>query len=458
MQIPNNLKPIVELIIAKGGRPFIVGGAVRDALMGEVPKDFDIEVFNMNLGDIEQILRPFGHVSLVGQAFGVLNLRMDGEAFDFSVPRRDNNLGVGHKDVRVECDPSLNIREAASRRDFTCNAIAFDLVDNTIVDPFNGVKDIQAKILRPTSESFKEDALRVLRAMQFAARFDFNGTDDLCLRSRGMIEGFASLPKERLWEEWKKWAVKGKFPSSGLIQLERCGWMKLFPEIDNLFGIKQDPIWHPEGGALWHTMLVCDAAAEIADREGLGEFDRCVLMFAALCHDMGKVGCTAFIDGRWRSPGHAQEGVPLADSFLKSIGCPNDIRENVLPLVAEHIAHCNIEVNKRNLRRLALRLGVANIEQLLRVIEADMSGRPPLPKGLPAECVAIREMAKDLSISKAGPEAILMGRHLISAGIKPGPEMGLMLKDAFEAQLNGEFDNVDNAIVWIKGHYEAVAS
>lgn len=453
MLIPNKLREIADAIAIAGGRPFVVGGAVRDHLMGVEPKDFDVEVFNMPFGQLDKVLSRFGRPNMVGQAFGIINLRINGEAFDFSIPRRENRVGVGHKDFLVECDPNLTIKDAASRRDFTCNAIAFDLVDNVIVDPFNGVKDIEKKMLRPTSEAFREDALRVLRAMQFSARFDFGATDNLCRQSLMMVEDFVALPKERLWEEWKKWAIKGKFPSSGLLTLERCGWLQLFPELDDLFRIQQDPVWHPEGGALWHTFLVCDAAAEIADREGLDDFERCVLMFAALCHDMGKVSCTAFIDGRWRSPGHAQAGVPLADSFLRSIGCPNDIRENVLPLVAEHMAHCGLDVNKRNLRRLALRLGVANIEQLLRLIEADMGGRPPLPKGLPEECVRMRELAKDLSISKAGPEAIVMGRHLIELGFKPGLDMGLILKDAFDSQMNGEFDNLADGLDWVRKFY-----
>lgn len=449
MNIPHNLNKMCQHIISSGGKPFVVGGAVRDHLMGLEPKDFDVEVFGMSFADLSKALESFGKPNMVGASFGIINIRVDGESFDFSIPRRENRIGVGHKDFMVQVDPSMTVEDAAARRDFTINAISFDVANGVIVDPFNGKDALEAGFLIPTSNAFAEDALRVLRGMQFAARFELEATFGCIVACSKMLPDFKALPKERIWGEWEKWALKGVNPHLGLWFLGRVGWFDAFPEIGALHGVLQDPEWHPEGDAFRHTGLVCNAAADIASRDNLNDFDRLVLMFAALCHDFGKATCTIVKDGRIRSPGHAQEGMPIADKFLQSIGCPNAIREQVIPLVGEHMAHIGMEVNKRNLRRLSLRLGPANIEQLLRVIEADMSGRPPKPKGLPAECEAIREMAKDLSIDKGGPEAIVMGRHLIGIGIKPGPEMGLILKECFEAQMEGVFDSLEGGLNWI---------
>lgn len=300
MRIPSKLNEIADVIIAAGGHPFIVGGSVRDHLMGIEPKDFDIEVFKLNLKELSFILEKFGKPNMVGQAFGIINLRVGGESFDFSIPRRENRVGVGHRDFLIECDPSMTFKDAAARRDFTINAIGFDLISKEIVDPFDGACDIEQKFLVPTSEAFKEDALRVLRGMQFASRFDMLESFEFDNMALEMRPDFKALPKERLWGEWEKWALKGVKPSAGLFLLQECGWLWCFPQLAALDEIEQDPIWHPEGDAFTHTALVCDAAADIANREGLNDFERSILMFAALCHDFGKAECTVFFNNRWR--------------------------------------------------------------------------------------------------------------------------------------------------------------
>ena len=333
--------------------------------------------------------------------------------------------------------------EAARRRDFTINSMG-QRPDGALVDPFGGAADLRNRVLRATSEQFAEDPLRVLRGFQFAARFSLvvePHTAELC---RSLLVEFDTLVMERFWGEFEKWAVKGVTPSLGLRFLEATGWIAKFPELANLIGVPQDPEWHPEGDAWTHTLHVCDAAARIADRENLAGEDRATLIFAALCHDLGKAlpkdgGTTSFIDGRWRAPGHAEAGVPLARRFLSRIGCLERITERVLPLVQEHMIHCTSEVNARVVRRLSVRLDKATVRELLLLIESDHGGRPPLPGGLPAAAQMIGTIAEEQSVVLKRPRGIIGGKQLIDRGLEPGPIFGKIIGRCYEAQLDGAF-------------------
>jgi tRNA nucleotidyltransferase (CCA-adding enzyme) len=186
---------------------------------------------------------------------------------------------------------------------------------------------------------------------------------------------------------------------------------------------------------------VCDAAAKVADREQLDDFERSILLFAALCHDIGKPCCTTFEDGRWKSPGHAQEGVPLASSFLNRIGCPIAISEVVLPLVAEHMVHYEAPVSMRTARRLSVRLDKASLVQLGRLVESDLSGRPPLPQQQSEAMQQMLELAQGMKIEHSKPAQIIQGRNLIELGYAPAPWFRNVLDKCYEAQLDGVFDD-----------------
>lgn len=426
---------------------FFVGGFVRDRLQNKVNKDVDLEVYGLNYAQISHAIgTSFGRVDLVGQQFGIIKV---GNDIDVSIPRRENKRGLGHKDFDIFPDPTMTPEEAASRRDFTINSMAMDQNDN-IFDPFNGKQDLENKVLRATSPAFREDPLRVLRGMQFAARFDMVMDEDTRTMCADMLHEFDTLSRERIWTEWQKWA-KGQYPLKGLRLLRETEWIRKFPDLAKMVGMPQDPEWHPEGDAWVHTKMVCDAAAEIADREGLESQDREILMFAALCHDLGKAYTTKKNEeGRWISPGHAEEGVPISKNFLKNIMAPAYLLEHVPPLVAEHMVHISFkdaEPSKRVVRRLANRLAPATFKMWSHVCEADHSGRHPLPKGNPV--VQWVEIAAELEVELDKPKPILMGRHLIERGVKPGREMGLVLNDAFEAQLDGEFDTIEGALEWL---------
>ena len=452
LALPPSLDRIVRELDAAGFRALIVGGAVRDALLGHEPKDFDIEVYGVSYDDLARRLSQHGRVDLVGKSFGVVKL----EGHDFSVPRRDSKTGAHHRDFETTFDPSITPQEAASRRDFTINAMAYDPVSHQLLDFFGGHDDLKNHILRATSEAFSEDPLRVLRGLQFACRFDLQLDPATARMAQSISDQYDTIATERIAEEFNKWALKSIQP--GLIgpYLFETGWLRHFPEIERLRGVPQDPEWHPEGDVWIHTMHVLNAAARVAGREHIEGDHRAVLMYAALTHDFAKAEVTELRerDGRlrWSSYGHEQAGVPLARRFLERIGIKNSIVDQVLPLVEEHMAHTNMkaEVTPRAVRRLSTRLAPASIRQLLFLIEADASGRPPKPPGLPDSAAKLRDVAAALEVHHNPPAPLILGRHVLPyfEG-HPGKQIGEVTRAAYEAQLDGAFSNEAEALQWL---------
>jgi len=453
-----DLEKIVRELDAAGYRALIAGGAVRDALLGLDPKDFDIEVYGISYDQLAAALSKYGRVDLVGKSFGVVKFA----GHDFSVPRRDSKTGVHHRDFLSEFDPSITPREAASRRDFTINAMACDPISGAILDFFGGREDLKNHILRATSAAFCEDPLRVLRGMQFACRFDLRLDPETAKMAQAISNQYHTIARERVAEEFTKWALKSTKP--GLIGpfLHDCAWISHFPEIERLRGVPQEPEWHPEGDVWIHTMHVLNAAARVAERDHVEGGDREVLMFAALTHDFAKADVTQLRqrDGRlrWSSYGHEEAGVPLARRFLERIGIRNSIIEQVLPLVEEHMAHTNMKgnVTERAVRRLAKRLEPSNITGLLRLIEADASGRPPKPPGLPESAQKLRDVAAALAVAEKPQPPLILGRHVLPYfGGKPGKEIGEVTRAAYEAQMDGAFSDEAGALAWLEKYLHA---
>ena len=218
MQLPDKLRSVLGAV-RSAGRPRLVGGAVRDWLLGLESKDFDVEVAGVSFDQLHAALAPFGPTDVVGRSFGVIKLRLDGAEYDFSLPRRESKTGSGHRGFAVEPDPSLSDAEAAARRDFTLNAIAYDPFADALIDPLGGERDLRARVLRHTGPAFSDDPLRVLRAFQLAARFDFKLAPETAELCRTMVGAYHELPFERVWGEWDKWAVKSAKPSAGLTVL-----------------------------------------------------------------------------------------------------------------------------------------------------------------------------------------------------------------------------------------------
>ncbi|MBI5771479.1 MAG: HD domain-containing protein [Verrucomicrobia bacterium] len=441
------------------GRPRLVGGGVRDWLLGIAPKDFDVEVAGVDFEALHRSLAPFGATDVVGRSFGVIKVRSraSGEEYDFSLPRRESKTGAGHRGFAVAPDPALSEAEAAARRDFTVNAIAVDPFTGEIRDPHGGQRDLQARVLRHTSAAFVEDPLRVLRAMQLAARFDFTLAPETVALCATITGTFRELPVERVWHEWEKWAEKSIRPGRGLAVLEASGWLTHFPEVAILRGTPQEPEWHPEGDVFAHTQHCLDALVALADWPACPPHRRRLLMFAVLAHDFGKPATTQRVEKRgalrWTSPGHESAGGPLAENFLRRIGAPLELDAPVRALVVHHLAHHHgqAQFSDSAVRRLARRLAPATIDDLALVMRADSNGRPPLAS--PETHARIDELiakAHALALADAAPKPIMLGRHLVALGLSPGPEFKPTLDAAFEAQLDGAFSDEAGGTAWLR--------
>ncbi len=448
---------IAQAFKALGGRAFLVGGCVRDKLMGKTPKDFDIEVFGVPADKMESALQKFGHVNTVGKSFcihRVVHPSFKDITFDISIPRKDSKRGLGHRGFEVTGDPDLPVKEAARRRDITVNSILEDPLTGEIVDPFSGMADIKNKIIRATDENlFGEDPLRVLRVCQFAARFEFEiepATVEIC---RKIAPTLKELSQERVGEEWKKLLMKSRRPSIGLEAVRNLGVSKVIhPELEALVNCPQEPEWHPEGSVWIHTCMVTDVAAQIVRRENLDDDSAWTTLLGALCHDFGKPSTTRKDpDGRIRSPFHSEQGMRPASSFLKTLRVSEETEKKVRNLVIEHLNPLYLykhreEIKPATVRRLAVRLFPASFDELLYVAEADYFGRTlKLDPGFPA-ADWLREQLRILELKSGGPDPILMGRHLLEHGWQPGPEMGRVLKAVYEMQLDGTVSDLAQAV------------
>jgi tRNA nucleotidyltransferase (CCA-adding enzyme) len=452
--LPSKIIDFATAIESAGGRAMLNGGCVRDEIMGIEPHDWDVEVYGVEPETLRKIVSQFGEVNAVGEVFTVYQIGSD---LDVSLPRRERKSGRGHRGFTIEGDPHMSFEEACSRRDFTINAILKDAITGEIVDPFDGRGDIERKLLRMVSrDTFAEDSLRVLRAAQFAARFDFDieaETAKLC----GQID-VTDLPKERIWGELEKLLLLPTEPSKGLRLLYEWGVIEqLFPELQALVGVPQEPEWHPEGDVDVHTLMVVDEARKLIDEL---DYPRSVtVMLGAVCHDLGKPPTTEFVDGRIRSRGHDEAGVETTITFLDRIGIHTldgfDVRKQVIELVRYHLKPGEFfKVESKNpvgdgaFRRLARKV---EPDLLYRVAKADSLGRYPdgdrgkMIFGSEAQEWFI-ERVRSLQIEKKAPDPILMGRHLIEMGLKPGPEFKRILDAVYEMQLDGLVTDLPEAI------------
>lgn len=440
---------ILREIIKKGGRPYFIGGCVRDTVLLVDPKDIDVEVFNLDIDSLISVLEEHGKVDVVGKSFGVVKLTTQDNDYDFSLPRKDNKIGAGHKDFEVVIDQSMTVEEAALRRDFTFNAMSMD-VNGRIFDPFNGYNDLENRVLRNTSDQFSEDPLRVLRGFQFAGRFNLIGELGLLKLCRQIKDQFQHLPKERIWTEFEKWAMKSVNHKAGLDFLVMSHWIDCFPELRDILGVPQELDFHPEGCVYTHTCYVVNAMNDICNREGIDGERKLILILAALCHDLGKAETTIYRKDRISAPKHDQVGVKISENFLLSINCPHKVIDQVLPLVREHMCHLN-GVNAKMINKLSVRLGKANIEDLCLLIEADHSGRPPLQKKLPRDAKLLLELARILKVNEKAPPKIVNGKDIIDI-IPPGKDMGQLLDWLYSKQLECKFHNLEDGLILMKQH------
>jgi len=431
---------IISTLAEHGGRAFLVGGAVRDMVMRLPIHDLDIEVHGLTEHQLETVLKQFGPVSLVGKSFGVW--RIHGLAIDWSLPRTDSS---GRKPV-VTTDPFMSIEDAARRRELTMNAMAFDLHTQELIDPFNGKKDIENKVLRtPDPSFFIQDPLRFYRVMQFISRFEMQPDDELNAMCTTM--DIAHISRERIEEEFKKLLLKSKRPSLGIRWLASLGRLQeILPELAATHNIKQNPQWHPEGDVFEHTMQAVDAAALIKEKYD-NDFDKLILMYAALCHDLGKVTTTKVIDGVIKSYGHENDSKKFTYTMLKRITHNTDLIRAVCSLVLYHMTPLQFTKSNAGLaayRRLASKLdSQVNLITLLDLCVADKRGRNGIshePLITDFEDVALfRKKAESAGVLYGPIKPLLKGADIADT-IAPGPEMGKILEKAYELQIERGID------------------
>ena len=425
-----------------GGRALIVGGWVRDNLLGGASEDIDIEVFDLPAERLRDVLAGLGPVNCVGASFAVFKLG----PLHISLPRTESKAGRGHRGFVVTGDPHLPLQEAARRRDFTVNAIAWDPLREEHLDPHGGCDDLRDKRLRMVDPAtFGDDSLRVLRAVQLAARLEFEVDEP----TRAVCRTIAldDLPAERVWGEVEKLLLLARRPSLGFALARDIGVVEqLFPELAALVDCPQEPEWHPEGDVWTHTLLVIDEAR--GRLEHLPRPQRIAVMLGAVCHDFGKPATTAFMDGRIRSLNHEEMGVPPSTAFLDRLNIHTldgyDVRGQVLGLVAHHLKpgmwHAAHKVGDGAFRRLARKV---DLELLARLAEADCRGRTG-----DFDCSAMDwflKRAQSLGVQHAPPAPIFMGRHLLALGVPPGPAVGSILKQVYERQLDGDITTLEEA-------------
>ncbi|MCX5783878.1 MAG: hypothetical protein NTW04_05520, partial [Elusimicrobia bacterium] len=394
---------LVKDIAHAGGRAFFVGGCVRDSLLKIAVKDIDVEVYGISLSALEKIIKKRFKLDLSGKPFAVLKIK--NFPIDISLPRTETKIGAGHRDFRVSPSPALSIKSAAKRRDFTINAILLN--DGKICDPFGGAGDLKNKILRHVSPKFSEDPLRVLRGMQFCARFGLSAHKDTLKLCNIMTP--KNLAQERLWPEWEKLLLLGSEPSKGLNFLKQSSWLKYYPQLNAL------------SQSDWQATL---RALNIFAQEKTGNAENDLPAGLA-------VSCA-----RLKNP----------QEFLEQISPDEKINNRAL-LILRHIAAVKNfyrhKVSDGAMRRLALKIAPASLADLARAANAINGGK------FPPSAWLIKK-AQKLGIADCPPKPILSGKHLIALGAKPGPQLGKLLAQCFAAQLDGKFSSLKGAIAFAK--------
>ena len=446
INIPKVLEEILLELKSIGASPILVGGCVRDSFLNIPSKDYDIEIFNIDsLEIIKKSLNKFGSVKEVGKSFGVLTIKIDKFDFDFALCRTEEKINSGHKGFNVTTQSNLTYKEASVRRDFTINSIGYDFFEKKFLDPFNGISDLRNRILRHIKdETFIEDPLRVYRAIQFTSRFNLridSKTFELCKKMVDNNE-LSELPKERIFEEFKKLLLKSVKPSLGFELLKKLGILKYFPELELLVECKQDKEYHPEGDVWIHTLMTLDEMAKCKTGD---DYRDLYLFYALLCHDLGKPLCSEEKEGRITSYKHESLGIEPTISFLSKLTNEKKFIEKIVPLVKNHLAPFQLykaESSVKAVKRLSLK---CNIEDLCLVCLCDCKGRSIPDKDKCDKAVSwVLEKAREMNISKEGLKPLVQGRDLINLGLKPSKKF----KDILEYSLNLQIEqNIEKSLI-----------
>lgn len=402
---------IASEIREEGGKCFLVGGWVRDSLLGHDCRDYDIEVYYLGQETLLQILSRHGKPNLVGKAFGVIHLAMRGLHLDFSFPRTENKVGAGHRGFLVETHPDLTFAAAALRRDFTVNAMGMELPGLELCDPYGGEADLRQGILRHVGPAFVEDSLRVLRGVQFAARFALVAHPDTIAICREL--SLDDLSRERIGEEFRKWLTKGNKPSAGIDFFVAVGMPSKFYQV-----VPYQGDWACHGCLLDHLVPLRDTL-DVA--HGLR-----LMLAGLLC-------------------GAPQQAL----AFLQDWMPENDLLRSVPAWIAEACfwreqcrTHSVQDIGASVFRRSALRAN--GLQGPLGVLEAMLVAE----KCSDTFATDLATMAKSLGVWDSAPAPLLTGKDLLGLGLRPGKLLGELIQESFEHQLDGVLADHDAVLHW----------
>lgn len=448
-----DLLPLIKHLALYNITPILVGGCVRDHLLGHESLDIDIELYGVNdTMELSKILKPFGKINEVGKSFGVYKFRYGNYNIDLSLPRTENKSAKGHKGFEIQTYNDLDFITASQRRDFTINSMGYNPLTKTFLDPHNGADDLRAKRLTCVDPlTFVQDPLRILRAVQFTARFDLTCDPKLLMLCRQMINQGAleELPKERIFEELKKLFLLSFKPSKGMILLRDMGALPFFTPLDLYEETPQDPLSHPEGNVWTHTLKALDIMAGLRIGEPKRDITR---MLAVLLHDCAKPITTVVENGKINAPHHALIGVEVGQKFLEKITNEHELIASVLPLIRYHGAVRKLyDTPPSEILHLSAQVC---IQDLIPVAQADFLGRG-FSGSSPASFVPgewLQAKALELGVLTSPPKALIMGRDLISLGLPPDESFKEILASAYKAQLDQQFFTKDEAIQWLKNH------
>lgn len=435
---------IAQCVAEKGGKTYLVGGYVRDLLMGIHSKDIDIEIHGVEPDELEHILDGLGTRTEMGASFGVYGLR--GYDIDIAMPRKEEATGRGHKDFKIYVDPFLGTYKAAMRRDFTINAMMQDVLTGEIIDHFGGQEDLKKGVIRHVNpHTFAEDPLRVLRGAQFAARFEFTIAPETIELSRTM--DLTTLAKERVMSELEKALLKANHPSIFFEEMKKMNQLDdWFLHLTDLIGLVQPPKYHPEGDVWNHTMLVLDSAASLRDKaeNPLG------LMLAALTHDLGKITATTVENGEIHAYGHAKLGEPFVKAFLDQITNETKLIRYVRNMTTLHMLPYEVAREHRGKKATNHLFDQAiSPSDLLLLSTADQMGKGS-GRIIHEYEEFLQERLSWYQYTMAQP--CVMGADLIKAGLKPGPKFSEILAFAHDLQLSnvGKEEALEKTLAFAK--------
>ena len=423
---------IAKRVHELGGRALLVGGCVRDQLLGIPCYDIDCEIHGIAPDRLKELLSQFGEIDSSGEGYGIYTLK--GAGLDFALPRTERRIGEGHKDFVVSVDPDLSPEQAAARRDFTVNAVMRDAWTGEIVDPYHGMEDLRRGVLRAVpGGQFMEDPLRVLRGAQFAARFNLEPDEvTVYLMLRMPLDALSSA---RVYGEMKKALLMAECPDIFFRVLEKANALNhWFKEISALRKAPQNPVYHPEGDSFEHTMMTLRAAAEIRDQM----HDPLAFMLAVLTHDLGKAVSTKLNEkGAWQAIGHEHTGVPLVESMLSRLGVSKNIIAYAKNMCKLHMRVHVCYYNQARVSRTNVLFDESICpEELAWLVVCDARGTGKPRENADAEEAFIMERLE--SHREAAARPMPDAKMLMEYGVLPGPNMKQALAAAREMVLCGE--------------------